>query len=268
MLLMRHINVDLLMTRLDWFVDCVVIANAVVILLTTGHLVNPIYEHIAEKFLIISSLIFIVEIMLRLIYLRMSFWRNGWNMFDLLVTAISSLYMIPSVMSLRLLRLVRLSRLFRLFSLNSHLRNLTNSLVIAFPRVLWTGVFFASLFIIYATIGIDIYGKTHPEHFGSIGDSFYSLFQIMTLESWSSGIAKDIMQTHTYSWLYFVSFILISTYILLNLLFGVITSAAIEAYEKGDKCDNIDELKDELKGLYAKLEIVERMLAEKKSEEK
>lgn len=216
-----------------------------------------------ELFLAVSSWIFVLEIVLRLLHQRGRFWRSGWNIFDLIVTSVSALYMAPALMSLRLLRVVRLVRLFRLFSINAPLRSLTGSLVVAFPRVVWTSVFFLSLFTIYATIGIDLYRETHPEFFGSVGRALFSLFQVMTLESWATGIALEVMAAHPYAWLYFVSFILLSTYILLNLLFGVITSSTIEVYEGERDAACAEDFRVELKRLADKLDRLEALLRER-----
>lgn len=252
------------MTWLDWFVDAVVIANAAVILLTAGSWLSEVYEQRLVDFLAISSWVFVVEIVLRLVYQRGAFWRSGWNIFDLVITAVSTVYLLPGLMSLRLLRAVRLVRLFRLFSINAPLRSLTASLVVAFPRVVWTSVFFFSLFTVYATIGIDLYAESHPEFFGTVGQAFFSLFQVMTLESWATGIAREVMAGHEYAWLYFVSFILFSTYILLNLLLGVITSSTIEAYEGEKESERAEDLHLELKSLSDKLDRLEALLRERK----
>lgn len=140
------------------------------------------------------------------------------------------------------------------------LRNLTGSLVVAFPRVIWTSIFFSCLFVVYATIGIDLYGEIYPEFFGTIGRVFFTLFQVMTLESWATGVAQKVMALHPMAWLYFVSFILISTYILRNLLFGVITSSTIEVYEGERDEARAEDLHRELKQLSDKLDNLEQLI--------
>lgn len=260
---MKKGRIDAFMHKLDWFVDIFVILNAIAILLTTDKFIFSKFSNYFDLFFLISSWIFIIEIIIRIFYLKLDFWKGYWNIFDLIVTLVSSICFLPSLMSLRMLRLFRMVRVFRLFSINAPLRKLTQSLVVALPRVLWTSIFLLSLFCVYATIGIDLYGEKHPEYFGSIGSTFFSLFQIMTLESWATGVARNIMATNDYAWLYFVSFILISTYILLNLLFGVITSATIEVYEAEERKDANEELKKELNYIKNQLSRLENMIKNK-----
>ena len=85
--------------------------------------------------------------------------------------------------------------------------------------------------LIYAIIGMDSYGATAPEYFGSLSRSLFTLFQVMSLESWASAVARPIMSVHPLAWLYFVSYILIASYILLSLVAGVITATTVEVYE-------------------------------------
>lgn len=256
------------LSYIDFFVDGVIILNTVLILLSTEVWFSSRYQGEVDWVLHLSTWIFVGEIALRIVCNGYQFFCDRWSLFDFVVTLVSSLTLSPGLMSLRLLRVFRLVRLFRLFSINAPLRSLTQSLLVALPRVLWTGCFFVSLFCIYATIGIDAYGKSYPEFFGSVGDTFFTLFQVMTLESWATGVAREVMATEAYAWLYFVSFILLSTYILLNLLFGVITSATIETYERQRATDELRDsagLRGELEALREQLARVQRLLQDEES---
>lgn len=179
------------------------------------------------------SLILIAEIVVRIAYRGNDFWHNRWDKFDLAVTVIGCLSMLPWIASVRFARTVRLLRALRLFTLNTQLRLFAHALVTALPRVGWASLFFAFTFTIYAIVGISLFSAEFPQYFGSFQSSLFSLFQIMTLESWASGIARPIMEVFPIAApFYFVSFIIMGSYILLNMLAGVITSSAFEIYAK------------------------------------
>lgn len=257
--------VDRCMHYLDWVVDGVIILNALIILIATRGDIRTCYGEEIELFFTISTWIFISEITLRILWKGRSFGRNGWDVFDFVVVALSSFTLMHAIMTLRFFRLFRMFRLFRLFSINTSLRNLVGSLVLALPRVMWTSVLFGILFCIYATIGIESFGKSLPEYFGSIESAVFTLFQTMTLDSWASGIARTVMKSHPYAWIYFISFILIATYILLNLLLGVITATTIEVYERENSAqadrDQVHRaLQDELKQLREQVSHVQHLL--------
>lgn len=185
--------VDRCMHYLDWVVDGVIILNALIILIATRGDIRTCYGEEIELFFTVSTWIFISEITLRILWKGRGFGRNGWDVFDFVVVALSSFTLMHAIMTLRFFRLFRMFRLFRLFSINTSLRNLVGSLVLALPRVMWTSVLFGILFCIYATIGIESFGKSLPEYFGSIESAVFTLFQTMTLDSWASGIARTVM---------------------------------------------------------------------------
>jgi voltage-gated sodium channel len=86
---------------------------------------------------------------------------------------------------------------------------------------------------VFAVIATNLFAATYPEWFGDIGRSLYTLFQIMTLESWSMGIARPVMANFPYAWAFFVPFILIATFTMLNLFVAIIVSA-MQTYEEHD----------------------------------
>jgi voltage-gated sodium channel len=104
------------------------------------------------------------------------------------------------------------------------LRQLTESLISAIPSIGWIAFMLVLVFYVFAVIGTELFGARFPVWFGNIGESMYTLFQIMTLESWSMGIARPVMDAFPYAWVYFVPFILISAFTILNLFIGVIVN--------------------------------------------
>lgn len=215
----------------DWAADLVVISNVVCIVILLNNSVPPQVEYCFEVFLDVSLLFLFLELGIRMYY-RKGFWRSSGDLFDLAVTTICAVSLVPSLISLRTLRMVRLVRILRIFSINKHIRLFSEAMLRSLPRIAWSSIFFGMMLLIYAIIGMDSFGETAPEYFDTFGSSLFTLFQVMSLESWASAVARPIMSTHPFAWLYFVSYILIVSYILLNLVAGVITSTTLEIYEK------------------------------------
>ena len=215
---------------LDWVADLVIISNVVCIVILLNNEISPQVTRWIEIFLDISLVVLFIELGMRMYYKR-NFWRTPGDVFDLVVTTVCAVSFMPSLISLRALRLVRLIRMLRIFSINRHMRLFSEAMVKSLPRVAWSSGFFGMTLLIYAIIGMDSYGATAPEYFGSLSRSLFTLFQVMSLEAWASDVARPIMSVHPLAWLYFVSFILIASYILLSLVAGVITATTVEVYE-------------------------------------
>jgi voltage-gated sodium channel len=162
--------------------------------------------------------IFVAEILVKLLAFRASFFRNPWNVFDFLVVGIA---LIPSSGPLTVLRVLRV---LRLISLIPRFRFVVESLLRAVPGILSIAGLLAILFYVSAVMATGLFGDGFPEWFGSIGASMYTLFQIMTLESWSMGIARPVIAVYPWAWAFFVPFILIATFTMLNLFIAIIVS--------------------------------------------
>lgn len=171
--------------------------------------------------------IFVVEILIKLYAFRWQFFRGGWNVFDFVIVAIA---LIPASGPLAILRAFRILRILRLVTKIDRLRHLVESLLRALPSIGWIVVLMLMVFYIFAVMGTKLFGDTFPEYFGHLGASLYSLFQIMTLESWSQSIARPVMAAEPYAWLYFLSFILITVFTVLNLFIGIIVNTMQEKH--------------------------------------
>lgn len=179
--------------------------------------------------------VFIVEICLKLYVLRKGFFREGWNVFDFLVVGIS---LVPHHGGLAVLRSLRVLRVMRLISSLPSMRRVIAAMLHALPGVSSVAGIVAIIFYVSAVISTKLFGQSHPEWFGSLGASLYTLFQIMTLESWSMGIVRPVMEIHPQAWLFFVPFIVVTTYTVINLVVGIIVGAMEEkAIEEGTKED-------------------------------
>lgn len=180
--------------------------------------------------------IFVVELALRLYALGLRFFRSGWNIFDFLIVGIS---LLPATGSFSVLRAMRILRVLRVVSAVPSLRRVVDGLGRALPGM---GSVFLLILIIYyiaAVMATKLFGASFPQWFGSLTATSFTLFQIMTLEGWSGEIVRPVMEVYPYAWAFFVPFILITTFAVLNLIVGLIVNsmqeAASEAEEQRDQ---------------------------------
>ncbi len=169
--------------------------------------------------------VFVVELILKLTAHRAAFWRSGWNVFDLGVVSIA---LVPGAGPWAVLRSLRVLRVLRLLTVVPQLRRVVAAFLHAIPGL--AGVV-AVMAVFYYTAGVlatNLFGPTHPQWFGTLGGSLYTLFQIMTLESWSMGIVRPLMESHPWAWAFFVPFIVVATFTILNLFIGIIVSTMQE----------------------------------------
>ena len=169
--------------------------------------------------------IFIVELLIKIIAYRFSFFRSGWNVFDFMVVAVA---LVPNAGALSVLRTLRVLRVLRVLTVVPSLKRVMAAFIHAIPGLGSVVAVMAIFFYAAAVMAVGFFGETHPDWFGSIGKSLYSLFQIMTLESWSMGIVRPVMESHPYAWAFFVPFIILATFTILNLFIGIIVSTMQE----------------------------------------
>lgn len=199
-----------------------IILNAVLLGLQTYPAVEAV---VGEQMVFLNGLIvvvFVVEILLRLVSAGPRFFRGGWNLFDFGVVAIS---LVPDSAGLSVLRALRILRVLRLLSTVGQLRIVTESLLRAVPGIGWIGLLLLLVFYVFGVMATELFGASFPERFGTLGASMYSLFQIMTLESWSEAMGRPVMEIYPYAWVFFITFILMSSFTVLNLFIGVIVNS-------------------------------------------
>lgn len=202
-------------------VIALIVANAITIGLETSPDVVATAGTALKAFEHAVLAVFVLEIVLKLVAYGPRFFRSGWNLLDFFVVAIA---LVPSAGWLSILRTLRILRVLRLLSTVPRLRQLTESLLQAIPSIGWISFMLGLVFYVFAVIGTELFGERFPDWFGNVGASMYTLFQVMTLESWSMGIARPVMQAFPLAWLYFVPFILISAFTILNLFIGIIVN--------------------------------------------
>jgi voltage-gated sodium channel len=169
--------------------------------------------------------IFIIELSLKLWAYRLLFWRNGWNIFDFIVVGIA---LVPGAGPWAVLRSLRVLRILRLLTVVPAMRKVVAAFLHAIPGLTGVIAVMGIFFYTAAVLATNLFGGTHPDWFGTIGSSLFSLFQIMTLESWSMGIVRPVMEVHPWAWAFFVPFIIIATFTILNLFIGIIVSTMQE----------------------------------------
>ena len=235
------------------FILGVIVFNAVILGLETSHTVMGKMGGLLKTLDTICLSIFVLEIILKLIAYRHRFFRNGWNLFDFVIVGIA---LLPSGGALSVLRALRILRVLRVISISPSLRTVVEGLVSALPGMGSVVVLMSIIFYVGAVIATKLFAGSHPEFFSSLGASAYSLFQIMTLESWSMGIVRPVMEIHPYAWAFFIPFILVTTFSVVNLLVGLIVNSMQEASER----EAVDETTLHREDLMARLSRIEAQL--------
>lgn len=223
--------------RVKQVITGLIILNAIVLGLETS---DSIQARFGTWLALVNQVVlvaFVAEIATKLVALGGRFFRSGWNVFDFLLVAIA---LAPSSGALSILRSLRILRVLRLLSTVKRLRVLVESLIQALPSIGWTAGLMLLLFYIFGVMGVELFGESFPEWFGTLGASTYTLFQVMTLESWSMGISRPIMAVYPYAWVYFVPFVLLSSFMVLNLFIAIIVSATQEVHDNDLRAERAD----------------------------
>ena len=177
--------------------------------------------------------IFVVELLLRLYAHRGRFFTDPWSIFDLLVVGVS---LVPASGGLAVLRSLRIIRALRLVSVVPGMRKVVSGLLTAIPAMMSIVLLLGLVLYVGAVLATELYGATAPQHFGDLGASLFTLFQVMTGEAWPD-IAAEVMPHHPTAWIFFVVFILTSTFVVLNLFTAVVVSAMEPEYKQEAQVD-------------------------------
>ena len=243
------------------FIIGLILLNAVTLGMETSAALMSRYGTVLQTRddLIIS--IFVFEIGLRIAAHGRAFFKDPWSLFDFTVVAIA---LVPSSSQFSVLRALRVLRVLRLFSMVPQMRRVVGALLSAIPGLSTIIMVLLLIFYVFAVIATNLFGQQYTDWFGSIGSSMYTLFQVMTLESWSMGIVRPLMQTHPYAWAFFIPFILIATFTILNLFIAIIVNAmqAQAEIEASKTIASVETATGEIEHeLHVGLERLERELA-------
>lgn len=242
-----------------------IIANAVILGLQTSRTIEREIGSVLYGLDRVIVAVFVVEIALRLYVHRGRFFRDPWSVFDFIVISAS---LSPAATPFSVLRALRVLRVLRVVTVAPSMRRVVGALVAAIPGLGSIAMVLLLIFYVFAVIGTHLFGEAYPQWFGHVGRSLYTLFQVMTLESWSMGISRPVMETYPYAWAFFVPFILIATFTMLNLFIAVIVNAtqAFAEAEKQETLTAIDEARESIEDeVHVQLRALRCDVAELKS---
>lgn len=218
-------------------------------------------------------IIFSIEIALKFYAYRLRFFRSGWNVFDLLIVAIAWM---PTNGALSVLRTLRILRVLRLISVVPQMRRVVSAIGYSIPGMVSVISVLGLIFYVSAVLATRFFG-TYPdpnmqEWFGSIGASAYTLFQIMTLESWSMGVVRPTMDLFPWAWTFFLPFIIITSFAVLNFFIGIIvdsmqTAQKLEA-DASMQNDDAPVTQKDLRNLLVQLSDISDKLEKMRREQK
>ena len=247
------------------FIVSVIIVNAAILGLMTS---SQAMERVGSVLVALDALIlgiFVVEIVMRIFAHRLRFFRDPWSLFDLFVVAIA---LAPATHEASVLRALRILRVLRLISVVPTLRRVVGGLIAALPGMGSIVLLMVIIFYVFSVMATSLYGETFPDWFGSVGASAYTLFQIMTLESWSMGIVRPVMAEHSMAWVFFVPFIMVTAFAVLNLFIGIIVSGMqqdVEAEAAASRLEMREEqtsMNEDVKALRREVRTLTEMMRE------
>ncbi len=232
---------------------CVILFNAVLLGLESSITVMNFAGSLINKLDIICLSIFVLEILAKLFTQHFRFFRSGWNIFDFVIVGIA---LIPAAQAFSVLRALRILRILRVVSAVPSLRRVVEGFLTALPGMGSVFMLMSLIFYIGSVIATKLFGEAFPQWFGTLGHSAYSLFQIMTLESWSMGIVRPVMIEFTYAWVFFIPFIMATTFAVVNLLVGLIVNSMQDAHNEESNAATVtyrDEVLVRLKAIEKRL---------------
>ena len=235
------------------FIIGVILFNAVILGLETSKPVMAVAGDLIHWLDKICLYIFVVEISLKMFVHNFRFFKSGWNIFDFIIVGIA---LVPAAQTMSVLRALRILRVLRVISATPSLRRVVEGFLKALPGMGSVFLLMSLIFYIGSVMATKLFGDAFPEWFGSLGSSAYSLFQIMTLESWSMGIVRPVMVEYEHAWAFFVPFIMVTTFAVVNLLVGLIVNSMQDAHHEESNAAT-DTYRDEV--LTRLLEIEKRL---------
>lgn len=205
-----------------------IVVNAMTLAMETSPSVMAVAGSALYAFDKVVLAVFVLELTAKLAVYRWGFFRSGWNVFDLAIVGIA---LLPASGPLAVLRALRVLRVLRLVSLLPQMRRVVEALLHSLPGMASIAMLMGVVFFVGAVITTKLFGAAHPVYFGTLGDSLFTLFAIMTLEGWAD-IAREVQATHPQAYLFFVPFIVISVFAVLNLFIAVLTNSMQEMHQE------------------------------------
>lgn len=213
--------------RAHEFVAILIILNAFVLGAETYESMRA-YRSFFQTIDQILLCIFLIELALRIFAGGFRFFRCSWNLFDMVTILVSVISTFPALSAFRVVRIIRVMRLISIFP---QMRMVISAIYMAIPGILSVTCLLFMMFYIFSVLAYNLFHGINPELFSSLGGSMYTLFQLMLCDEWSA-ITRPILDEMPYSWLFFIPFIVIMTFSMLNLFFGLIVNAMQRAADK------------------------------------
>ena len=209
--------------------------------------------------------VFVVEIASLLFARGWRFFKDPWSVFDFVVVGIA---LIPASGPFAVLRSLRVLRVLRLISKIPSIRKVVGALLGALPGMASVFALVMILFYVNAVIASKLFGQDFPELFGNLGLTFFTLFQVMTLEAWAGGVARPVMEIYPYAWIFFILFILTATFTVLNLFVAVIVNSlnAIHGQEESSKGNDMQTMRNELELMRREVSELRKHLLENRND--
>lgn len=211
-------------------ISAVILLNCLVLGAETTHFGKGEYKSVLKFIDELCLIIFTVELALRIVAFKFSFFtgkEKGWNLFDFIIVAIS----LFGTSGSSVLRALRIFRALRLLSVLPQMRLVTEAMLHTLPSLFGVAILLFIFYYVYAVLCVNLFGAEFPELFGSLSQSFMTLFQLMIMDDFGN-VVRPIVERFAYAWVVFVSFVLIVGFVVLNLVVGIIVESINEIKEK------------------------------------
>ena len=253
--------------KVEDFVDNSIVQHAIVVLIILNAALlgletsQDVMQAYGSELVLLDHFIlgiFILELVLLIIARGTDFFKDPWSVFDFVVIAIA---LVPATESLSVLRALRVLRVLRLINKVESMRKVVGGLLSCLPSLASVVSLILIIFYVSAVIATNLFGQEFPELFGGMGNTAFTLFQVMTLESWSDGIARPVMEKFPYAWVFFIFFILIATFVIVNLFIAVI----VDSLTSGSSSEDTQAARDQSDVLQAEIQAMRQELKEIKA---
>ena len=263
----HHIAKTSWQQKVEDFVDNAIIQHAIVVLIILNAALlgletsSEVMSAYGPELVVLDHVIlgiFIIELVLLIIARGTDFFKDPWSVFDFVVIAIA---VVPATESLSVLRALRVLRVLRLINKVESMRKVVGGLLSCLPSLASVVSLILIIFYVSAVIATNLFGQAFPELFGGMGNTAFTLFQVMTLESWSDGIARPVMEKFPYAWIFFILFILIATFVIVNLFIAVI----VDSLTSGSSSEDNQAARDQSDVLRLEMQAMRQDLRELKA---
>lgn len=252
--------------QVNYIILAVIILNSIILGMETSPTINSRFGSMLQLVDFSFTIFFIAEITIKIIAYGKDFFRSSWNLFDFFIIVFTAL---PFWGNISILRAFRILRALRIMSLVPKLQLVIRGFFDSLWGLLSVATVLILLLYVSAVLATILYGKSFPQFFGSFSQSLFSMFQITTLEGWPD-IVRNIMKVDPYAWLFFIPFIIITTFSVFNLLIGIIVNSMQKVHEE-DQDQTLAEIREitqeeqmqlvsEFRNLSDKLEEIKKIL--------